>query len=164
MSTEVQGSVRRNVAPDRLAREGYDAAVMTARRHLRTARNRTMYAALFGLAMLMRIMIPQGFMPVQSDDGFLLTICTGQGVIQTRVSAEKYGIGADSEQHEGRQGSSPCDYAATITGHALPEAFSELLPHLWMPVAFRAAGVIADLVLPRMAAPPPPERGPPAQS
>lgn len=113
------------------------------------------------LALIMRVLIPAGWMPASAERGFSIILCTGQGAVSAWVDDK-------GEVHEGKPGddraSHPCVFAGF--GAALD------LPSLDSSAAFAFAPAISYLILARgtgaigrgLAAPPPPPTGPPAHS
>lgn len=107
------------------------------------------------LVLLVRAMLPQGFMPVVSSEGIRVALCTGNG--PTFVV-----LGRDGTLHpeEPEQKSTPCPYALATAAADLPPplvlpAPPEALPCLGMPA-------LAFASLTPWRALRPPARGPPA--
>lgn len=73
-------------------------------------------AALF--ALLWRVIIPAGFMPAQQDDGWVISLCSGQGV--QMVVVDRNGQPIEPEENSG--GAQPVCAFASLTAPALPAA------------------------------------------
>ncbi len=124
-------------------------------------RARGLLAALALLVLAIQLIAPSGFMPVRTDRGVVVTLCTGQGAMNVVVHRDqapgKHSPADDAApaQHclfagSGAQSLLPPLALATVTLPAWQLAFG--------PVAFALrTGWIA-----RLAAPPPPSSGPPA--
>jgi hypothetical protein len=114
---------------------------------------RTGWLLLF-LAVLVRAMLPQGFMPVASSEGIRVALCTGSG-----PSFMVLGRDGKLHQEEPEQKSTPCPYALAAGAADLP-------PPLVLPLAPEA---LRNQTLPALAAARltawralrPPARGPP---
>lgn len=120
---------------------------------------RALCAALVVLVLAMRVLVPSGFMPMQTARGVVITLCTGQGAVSVIVDRDK-APGAPQQPK-----SQPGEHCAFAGGGSVPlltqAALSAALP-AWIvatgPIAFALrTGWIA-----RLAAPPPPSLGPPA--
>lgn len=112
-------------------------------------------------ALLLRLAIPEGWMPVTGADGWRLTICTGTGPIDAMPGmAMPHGDNGDTADHH-KSDHHPCPFTV-IT----PAIVAPVVP----PVA-----VVAPTVMPLpvptglivtigrgLAAPPPPPTGPPS--
>ncbi len=110
-------------------------------------------------ALTIRIAIPTGFMPTQGIHGIVISLCSGQGAVTTLLPIEKTGEPADHDKAKGGE----CTFAAGLGGGLLvagPLAIDVAPVVLASLVSSRA---IADLTVHRLAAPPPPSRGPPAR-
>jgi len=118
-------------------------------------------AAIFACALLLRLAIPDGWMPVQTAHGWRLTICTGMGPLDA-MPAMTMGHGA----HEMPRGdhhkaaSSVCAFAGI--GVATAEPFVPSLA-LIAPIFAAAPALVREVVAigRGLAAPPPPQTGPP---
>lgn len=116
--------------------------------------------AILGAALLLRVMIPTGWMPSHGADGVTrITLCTGMGAVQAWVDAE--GTIHDKKPMERGGAEQPCAFAGLAMLADLPAAAVDLLPV--------AATMRSDPVFPAavtigrgLAAPPPPSTGPPA--
>jgi len=124
----------------------------------RTSRTARIAQALIALALIVRLLVPAGFMPA-AGQGFAITLCTGDGLTAAWIDDA-------GRIHEGKRGSpdgmeQPCPFAGFAAAIRLPDV---LLP-LMAPVAATAAFVPAPIALAigrGLAAPPPPPTGPPA--
>ena len=119
-------------------------------------------AVLFVLALALRIAVPAGFMPVQSANGFVISICDGLGGSKSMV-LDVHRDDAGSSHDDRAPDASPCAFAALA-----------VLALAALPVAMLAAPA---LLLCEFALPPPPAvtlrriaflipplRGPPASA
>lgn len=125
-----------------------------------TQTGKSLAAAVILFALALRILIPTGFMPSYGAEGLVLRLCSGSGVETVVVVPGK--TTPDEPQKAVADGA--CLFATGL-GHVLlaPGDMVDavlLLPRL--PLVFTTA--IADLTVHRLAAPPPPSRGPPAQA
>ncbi|HJT39126.1 MAG TPA: DUF2946 family protein [Rhizorhapis sp.] len=122
---------------------------------------RGLMAALALLVLGIQLIAPSGFMPVRTEQGVVVTLCTGAGAInvlvdQDRAPEKKHGQdeGAPVQQH--------CAFAASVQPVVPPLILADLPLPAWQigagPIAFALkTGLVA-----RLAAPPPPSSGPPA--
>ena len=116
--------------------------------------------------MLMRVLIPQGWMPVETGDGWRITICTGMGPMQMDMPAMARAM-APMHHDSGSPGHDAGDHPCAFAGFALaldePPLPVLALPPLpapaWLPAIVAAVAIGRGL-----AAPPPPATGPPALS
>lgn len=126
---------------------------------------RTMVVALFACVLLMRVLIPQGWMPAAGSFGIM--ICPG---VEAPVTAPEHaGAAMHGMHHNGSGGQEdgghdhPC--AFTLFGLAIAEPS---LPSLDLPepVAPALPAILLQAVAigRGLAAPPPPSTGPPALS
>ena len=110
------------------------------------------------LALFLRILIPTGFMPTVGSHGLVVDLCSG---MDGKTVAIDLGNNAPVEKPH-HAGDGPCVFATGV-GHGLL-ASTELpavVPFLFGVTIF-VGTAIADLTINRLAAPPPPSRGPPA--
>lgn len=115
--------------------------------------------AILGVALLLRVMIPTGWMPSHGADGVTrITLCTGMGAVQAWVDAD--GTIHDKKPMDKGGADQPCAFAGLAMLADVPEAAIELpaisAPHA-EPVFPATVGIGRGL-----AAPPPPSTGPPA--
>lgn len=114
--------------------------------------------ALIGLAIMMRVLVPAGFMP-QVGQGFAITLCTGFGAMPAWVDA-------DGKVHKGQTApenpsSEHCVFAGFVAALDLPAPGIAALPLLSIAMAlprYSAPAAIGH----GLAAPPPPATGPPS--
>lgn len=128
-------------------------------RHSGTARG--LMAALALLVLAVQLVAPTGFMPVRTERGVVVTLCTGQGAVNVVVDRD-LAPGKAHHPDENGAGQQHCPFAASIQPVLPPLALADLPLPAWQiafgPIAFALrTGFIA-----RMAAPPPPSSGPPA--
>ncbi|WP_375195806.1 DUF2946 family protein [Sphingobium sp.] len=124
-------------------------------------RARGLLAALALLVLAIQLIAPSGFMPVRTDQGVVVTLCTGQGAVNIVVERE-HAPGRHGSPDDGMQGQQHCPFAASVQPVVPPLALADLPLPAWQlafgPIAFALkTGLIA-----RLAAPPPPSSGPPA--
>ncbi|EQB09558.1 hypothetical protein L288_05580 [Sphingobium quisquiliarum P25] len=122
---------------------------------------RGLLAALALLVLAIQLVAPSGFMPVRTDRGVVVTLCTGQGAVNVVVDRDHApgkphpkGDAAPVQQH--------CPFAASVQPLIPPVAAADLALPAWQlasgPIAFALkTGLVA-----RLAAPPPPSSGPPS--
>jgi len=124
-----------------------------------TAVQRRLLLAVFACAMLLRIAIPAGWMPVAQADGWRLTICPGM------TSGESVAAMPGMHHHKAPVGHDQGDRPCTFAGLGLAVALPDLppAPALLAAVAEPASSAPGVVALGRgLAAPPPPATGPPA--
>lgn len=129
-------------------------------RHSSTARG--LLAALALLVLAIQLLMPPGFMPIRTDTGVVVTLCTGQGAINVIVDRDAAPGKGDHAPDEGTTGPMPCAFAASLQPVVPPLIMADVALPAWQlaygPIAFALkTGLIA-----RLAAPPPPSSGPPA--
>ena len=140
-----------------LARRGnrLKAADMARFRSFFTARQ-WLVATLLMVALLPRILVPQGYMPVITSDGITVTLCTGHGAVEAKLS---FGQRAPDAQHNHAQPA--CPFAGIA-----PDASGQHHPKI-APIAPFIAAVARSRphhspgVSVALAAPPPPAQAPP---
>lgn len=142
---------------------------METLRHLSFAYRRC-FLALAVMALAVRAVVPAGWMTMPSADGWLrLTICTGTGPIEA-TPAMAHAMRAMSgmgpgKMHHGDDAPTHPDHPCAFTGGVLAADLPVLIAP---PLPPRAATAIAiagtrDIAVGRgLAAPPPPQTGPPA--
>jgi hypothetical protein len=113
--------------------------------------------ALIAFALMLRVLVPAGFMPA-TGKGFAITLCTSMGSVAAWVDDQ--GNVHKGKKSPGKQDTSPCPFAAFAAAIALPAVAD--LPILAvaadpLPLLFHTVSVGRGL-----AAPPPPSTGPPA--
>lgn len=118
-------------------------------------------AALALLVLAIQLVAPSGFMPVRTDRGVVVTLCTGQGAVNIVVDRGQ-APAKDHAPDDGMVGQQHCPFAASVQPVVPPLALADLPLPVWQlgfgPIAFALkTGLIA-----RLAAPPPPSSGPPA--
>jgi hypothetical protein len=118
---------------------------------------------LMALALLARLIVPAGFMPMQGADGVTrIMMCSGAGPMTMPMPAMMMGSahhGSDSKggAHEG-------DHACPFAGFAMAAHVADMAGAL--PPLFAVAAVAPGLIVAMrpglgLAAPPPPKTGPP---
>lgn len=126
---------------------------------------RGLLAALALLVLAIQLVAPSGFMPVRTERGVVVTLCTGQGAVNVVVDRGAFDRHGESGRHrpdDGAPGQQHCPFAASVQPLVPPLALADLPLPAWQlgfgPIAFALkTGLIA-----RLAAPPPPSSGPPA--
>ncbi|WHO38631.1 hypothetical protein PMI04_019155 [Sphingobium sp. AP49] len=123
---------------------------------------RSLLASLALLVLAMQMVVPAGFMPMRTERGVVVTLCTGQGAVNVVVDRDI----APGKKHPGdaTPQTQHCPFAASIQPVMPPLILADLPLPAWQlafgPIAFALrTGVIA-----RLAAPPPPSSGPPSLS
>lgn len=124
-------------------------------------RARALLAALALLVLAIQLIAPSGFMPVRTERGVVVTLCTGTGPVNVVVPR---GTAPDKDGHhpdDGMTGQQHCPFAASVQPVVPPLIAADLPLPAWQlafgPIAFALkTGLIA-----RLAAPPPPSLGPP---
>ena len=119
--------------------------------------------AMIACALLMRMVVPQGWMPVHGANGWTITICSGTGPMRMTMSDGPGMSKGMHHQSDGKdQGSAdhPCAFASFALALDLPPPPAVLLP---APIVetWRAGTVLAVAIGRGLAAPPPPSTGPP---
>ncbi len=120
--------------------------------------NRTRLAALLAVALVVRALVPTGWMPVATAQGVRLALCPGQDVTPPAMAGMHHGHERDGKQPPPDH---PCAFAGL--GLAADTAPPFVIPSA-APVAppLVAAHPLAVTVGRGLAAPPPPATGPPA--
>lgn len=121
---------------------------------------RGLLAALALLVLAVQFIAPAGFMPMRTDRGVVVTLCTGQGAVNVLVPRDR-APGKPDRPDDGMTGQQHCPFAASIQPVVPPLILADLPLPAWQlafgPIAFALkTGLIA-----RLAAPPPPSSGPP---
>jgi hypothetical protein len=110
------------------------------------------------LALVLKILVPPGFMPAQPGERALITICTGHGPLV--VAPDKHG---GPKAPASKKNDAPCLGAGNISPPS-PAAFALAEPPLGFAVVRAPLGRALDMAPGRgLAAPPPPSQGPPLQ-
>ena len=113
---------------------------------------------LLALALLMRVMVPAGWMPA-AGNGMAITLCTGMGPVAAWIDA-------DGKVH--KQGPSdsrsdqPCAFSGLGTAFDLPTVHDVSAAPLPAGLPLLAAQAATVDIGRGLAAPPPPATGPPA--
>jgi hypothetical protein len=142
---------------DNSPRLDYDAPVIESAD--RTEVRRHVWLTLAALAVMLKVLIPAGFMPGPvTGANFPLVLCTGHGVVATNM-AEVQGKKAPADKPAS---DAPCVFA----GHGTAAPASDLSPLGFVAFSPEPAAVALpprDGLAPGrgLAAPPPPSRGPP---
>lgn len=133
---------------------------------LRTRRATPQFLALaiIACALLMRVLVPQGWMPIQTAHGWEITICTGTGPMQMEMPADMAsamkGMHHGSGDQDHNSNDHPCAFSSLAMALDEPPPLVIDLPKLvvetWLAVAAAVVSIGRGL-----AAPPPPSTGPP---
>lgn len=133
--------------------------------------SRAFTALLLAVVLCGKLLVPSGWMPVSTQAGLTIMLCSGDGPAQAWVdSAGKLHHGHkpnDSTKGDGTKdhssGKDPCPYGALTAPAAIPAALALAAPPLpsapAVPPPARAVAVGRGL-----AAPPPPATGPPVSA
>jgi len=123
-------------------------------------------ALLMALALLARMLVPSGFMPVTSSTGTpVLIMCSGQGPMAMPMPAEMQAAlnaahHGDHQPTQNQNSDHTCPFAAAAAAAALAQQ-----PHATMPFLVVEGARLAAALFTRpglgLAAPPPPKTGPP---
>lgn len=121
--------------------------------------NRPFAFAVLALALLMKIVVPSGFMPTISNGQIVVSVCSGMGptTMVIAVPGLEHQSGGDSHKGKAEQ---PCAFAG-LSAPSLAAADQVLLAAA---ILFVLALGMRPLMLPASTAPPylrPPLRGPP---
>jgi hypothetical protein len=118
-------------------------------------------AAVFACALLLRLAIPDGWMPAQTAHGWRLTICTGMGPLDSMPAMTMdHGVHRMPAGDHHKTASSICPFSGL--GMAMVDPF--VPPFAFVPPIFAAVSTpLHDVVAigRGLAAPPPPQTGPP---
>lgn len=126
-------------------------------------RGHRLVAWMFAFALLMRVVVPQGYMLAPAEDGLIrISVCTGNGAVQMAMDREGRLVAIDdAPSHDSDKTKPDCPFAVALSP-TLPVSPNALLsgPSLATimqlpPLAHVAPGR-------GLAAPPPPSTGPPA--
>lgn len=112
--------------------------------------------ALLGLALAARLLIAPGYMPVVTDAGVTVTLCTGSGPVAVKLPLEPH----KQPPEKGDKTSNSCGFGALALAPLLPDP-----PDLAIRAYVQAQPpFIPARLRPHIgaAAPPPPSTGPPA--
>lgn len=116
--------------------------------------------AILAAALLLRVLIPTGWMPAHAADGsFGITLCTPSGVSHAWVDAE--GKIHDKQPHKKSSADQPCAFAGLAMAGDVPMAAIGL-PLTVQAVASHHPLSFSVGIGHGLAAPPPPSTGPPA--
>lgn len=129
------------------------------RRETITTRGSGWALALLFCALLVRAMVPAGWMPVASGNGYSIEFCTGKGAVSMWVD----GAGKVHKQKPAsREGADqPCAFSGLAHAVALPEVTTPPVPLIAIVAMLGALPIAAVAVGRGLAAPPPPPTGPP---
>ncbi|MEJ7927081.1 hypothetical protein WG908_09970 [Sphingobium sp. AN641] len=127
----------------------------------RSEHARGLLTALALLVFAIQLIAPSGFMPIRTDRGVVVTLCTGQGAVNVIVHRDSL-AGDDAPATDDRATTKPCIFAGAAAHASLP---SLALAEETLPAWTLAFGTIAFALktgwIARLAAPPPPALGPP---
>lgn len=126
-------------------------------------RPRMVALAVLACAMLLRLLVPAGWMPVADANGVHLTPCSGTGPMTMPMASGQTMAGTAHHMPSDQQGAPehPCAFGHLSLAIAEPEWPALILPIT--PATLVPAGLAALVSIGRgLAAPPPPPTGPPA--
>lgn len=132
--------------------------------------HRRLFALLFALVLFAKIVVPSGFMPVATSNGFVLQLCSGMEPVSSPTAMAMPGMaGHDmAGQHHDQKGDqkgdkaeSPCTFAGLTAPHLAGADVALLAIALLFVLALGRAALCA-VVLPYRHTLRPPLRGPPA--
>ena len=139
-----------------------------------SAERRSLLAVLMLLALLMRAVIPTGFMPTATATGVVIQLCSdsiGKTVLidlnATDAQRKPLPNGQANDPADGptdgqrSANDSPCLFAAGAAHLLLPTIYPAVLAPVFHAATTRAIAAPDSGWLPLLAAPPPPVRGPP---
>lgn len=126
------------------------------------------FTILAALLLLAQAIVPNGFMPVFAKDGPTIMLCTGQGLglqaapLPADASAAMLALAdaLDDDETPAETDTAPCDYAASSPASIAPAFAAAPSPIIRIDGIFPPAGLVA--IGTGLAAPPPPQTGPPA--
>lgn len=115
------------------------------------------FAVLGVMVLAMHMLVPSGFMPVQTKEGMVVTLCTGNGPVEVILDT-----GDHQSKGDGKQAANDhCVFAAApIATPDTPFDADALLP-TWQRSNGPVAVALHNGFIARLAAPPPPSSGPP---
>jgi len=119
---------------------------------------RGLLVAAVSLVLLLRALVPSGFMPVETNGRIVVQLCTGTGPATMVLDLGK-AAPTSGDQH--KAGDGPCTYAGTFAGGLLAATPPSVLAPALALALLPNGAAIADLTVHRLAAPPPPAIGPP---
>lgn len=123
--------------------------------------------ALIVCALLLRVVVPQGWMPERTTDGWRITICTGTAPMQmdmpaAMAAAMKGDLHTPPDRGRGHN-DHPCAFAGCAAALSEPTLPAVILPKA--AIAAWLTGSAMHVAIGRgLAAPPPPATGPPPLS
>lgn len=125
---------------------------------------RGLLAALALLVLAIQLITPAGFMPVRTERGVMVTLCTGQGAVSVLIYRDQ----APGKEHHSRDDGVPvqqhCSFAASVQPVVPPLILADLPLPAWQTVFGPIAFALKTGLIARLAAPPPPSSGPPLSS
>ncbi|HTH28443.1 MAG TPA: DUF2946 family protein [Sphingobium sp.] len=121
---------------------------------------RALFCVVLALLFAARIAAPAGFMPVASDGGVMVTLCTGQGAV--KVMVDRGAVPHPTSGHDDSGASQHCPFAGGASAPALPTPAAIALLPVWHSPTGPIALALRTGWIARLAAPPPPSSGPPA--
>ena len=123
--------------------------------------NRRLAIVVLALALIMKLLMPGGFMPIVSDGQIVVSICSGTGPTKMVVTIPGLGQKPDEGGEHGGKAEQPCAFAGLST----PSLATTDPILLAAAILFVLARGVLAVPLQTLAAPPylrPPLRGPPA--
>ena len=111
------------------------------------------------LALLLRVMVPSGWMPAAAGSGFSITLCTGMGAVSAWIDSEGK---VHKEKPAESKPEHPCIFSGFSAALDLPAFDGRLIVPSLAPATFFVLSMATVAIGRGLAAPPPPPTGPPA--
>ena len=125
---------------------------------------RGLLSALALLVLAIQLITPAGFMPVRTERGVMVTLCTGQGAVSVLVDRDQAPGKVHHSQDDGVPVQQHCSFAASVQPVVPPLILADLPLPAWQTVSGPIAFALKTGLIARLAAPPPPSSGPPLSS
>jgi hypothetical protein len=134
--------------------------MMAAIRHSENWRG--LMAALALLVLAIQLVAPSGFMPIRTESGVVVTLCTGQGAVNVVVDRGDAPVKQRHDRDDGAPAQQHCAFAASVQPAVPPLALADLPLPAWQLGFGAIAFALKTGLIARLAAPPPPSSGPPS--
>jgi len=122
---------------------------------------RGLLALLALLVLMIQLVAPSGFMPMRTETGVVVTLCTGAGAVDVVVAkGQAPDRGKQSGDTLGLH--QPCAYAGAVQPMVPPLPLADLYLPSWTLSSGTIAWALRSGLIAHLAAPPPPSSGPPA--
>jgi hypothetical protein len=118
--------------------------------------------AVLALAMMLRLLVPQGWMPDTQAGSWRLILCSGTGPMQMATPHVMPGMAHKKapDPHHDTAGEHPCTFASLALALDLPAPLPLLVPAIIVPPIHDGLASLVSVGR-GLAAPPPPATGPP---